>query len=85
MNVNQTGDSEQFRFSLSVAGVEQAFAEYTGVTPHTEVEFGFRSNPIQNQTIQVDNFTAPETIPEPSAALLGGLGLLGLAGIRRRG
>jgi len=72
-----------FRMSLSVGGVEQATQDFTG-TPLSEVSFGFRANPIEGGTIQMDNFTLPDTIPEPSVALSAAIGILGLTFLRRR-
>lgn len=74
----------QFSISMSVDSIERASATFTG-TPHTNVEIGFRTNPTGSNNIQMDNFTVPDSVPEPSGVLVAALSAVGFLGLRRRG
>jgi MYXO-CTERM domain-containing protein len=82
----QVLSSNSIRISMT-AGAQSFSWDYTGVTLPSEVEIAFRSfNPAGavDPSLDIDNFTVTDPIPEPSVTWLGGLGVLGLLARRRR-
>ena len=73
---------------ISLTTGAQTFSQiYTGVTLPTSVEIGIRTfNPAGsvNPSLDFDNFTVTDPVPEPSVTGLGALGMLALLARRRR-
>ncbi len=70
-----------YQLSMTV-GSYTSSATYTG-TPISNVEIGFRTNPIANNTGSFDNLLISQ-VPEPSAAILGAMSSALLVFRRRR-
>ena len=75
-------------YSISLtAGTVTATRTYTGVTPLTSVEVGFRTNPIAGGSGTLDDIAInkdPVTVPEPSTGLAALLGAAGILVLRQR-
>ena len=78
--------ADSIRISLASGG--ETFSQlYTGVTLPPSVEIGIRTfNPAGsvNPSLDMDNFTVTDPVPEPSVIWSAGVGLLGLLARRRR-
>lgn len=81
----QALDADSIRISMT-SGAQTFSFDYDGVTLPTSVEIGVRSyNPTATgPSLDMDNFTVTDPIPEPSVIWSGGLGVLGLLARRRR-